>query len=68
MNQRAAALLWNCSYADAKLSINGENIPQSKDFRFGHINTLEGADLVAWVNVPSEKPLNISLVPVHGFV
>jgi hypothetical protein len=44
-----------------ELELNGERISNGRDFRFGHIHTLEGTDLVVWIEFESEETVRISL-------
>jgi len=49
--------------SNVKLTMNGQPIPRGKDFRFGHLQTLDGTDLVVWIKTEVQAPLTFSLTP-----
>jgi hypothetical protein len=49
--------------ADAKLALDGKNIRQGKDLRFGHRPTLEGTDLIVWIKTESQAARTFRLEP-----
>ena len=51
----------NWGKADAGLKVNGRIIKRGSKFRYGHRDTLEGIDLVAWLKYESTKPVRIEL-------
>lgn len=48
----------------ASLLLNGKPVPRGRDFRFGHRETMDGSDLVAWIRVESKESVRIELAPV----
>ena len=53
----------NWGQKDAGLKINGKEIRQGKNFRWGHHHRLEGSDLIVWVRVESTRPVEIAILP-----
>ena len=49
--------------ANAQLTLNGKAIPRGKEFRYGHRRTLEGTDLIVWLQADSTVPIEIALSP-----
>ncbi|MHC4546736.1 MAG: hypothetical protein ACYSYL_19840 [Planctomycetota bacterium] len=49
---------------DISLNLNGKEIRPGRNFRYGHRHTLEGSDLIVWINIESAKPVRISINPV----
>lgn len=49
--------------APAQLEINGRPANWGKDFRRGHVQHLDGTDLVLWVSETSSAPVQIKLTP-----
>jgi hypothetical protein len=49
--------------ASATLMLDGNPIPRGKGFRFGHRQTLEGTDLIVWIEAESRASLTFSLRP-----
>jgi Concanavalin A-like lectin/glucanases superfamily len=58
-----AIVIKNWGDANPKLVIDGKVIPQGAAFRYGHINKLEGTDLVVWTKLESTKPTTFALSP-----
>ena len=56
-----AIVIKNWGDADPKLVVNGKAIPRGPTFRYGHINKLEGTDLVIWANLESTKPTTFEI-------
>ncbi|HLI33866.1 MAG TPA: LamG domain-containing protein [Terriglobia bacterium] len=51
----------------AVLRINGRAIPKGGNYSWGHVHTLEGADLVVWIRQETTLPERISIFPAnHG--
>jgi hypothetical protein len=46
---------------DAFLKLDGVKVERGPDFRFGHRHTLEGVDLIVWINRESTQPVEIVL-------
>ncbi len=45
------------------LTLDGVRVPRGKAFRYGYRDSLEGTDLVVWVEKKAVKPVKIGLVP-----
>ncbi len=45
------------------LTIDGKEIKPGKDFRFGHTNSLQDADLIVWLRKESTRPVRIQISP-----
>ncbi len=50
----------------AALEIDGRAVPAGTAFRLGHRHTLDGTDLIVWIEAHGERPLHIRLVPTPG--
>ena len=57
-----AFIIKNWGDIDADLEINGEEIPEGKNFRYGLRHTLEGSDLIVWIKYETDVPTEISLI------
>jgi len=42
------------------VAVNGKVLTSGEDYRIGHINTLEGTDLLVWLGLDSTQPVKIS--------
>ena len=49
--------------AGAQIAVDGKSIPRGAGFRYGLNRTLEGTDLVVWLQQSANKPVNIRLTP-----
>ena len=49
--------------AAARLKIDGKPVAWGKDFRVGHIDRLEGRDLVIWIQKQSTQALHVEVIP-----
>ena len=49
--------------AGATLKIGGKTIDRGKTFRFGHRGNPNGKDLIVWVKMESNHPVEVSLLP-----
>jgi hypothetical protein len=49
--------------AGARLEIDGTTVPPGERFRTGRRRTLEGTDLIVWIERTSTSPITIRLVP-----
>jgi hypothetical protein len=58
-----AIVIKNWGEEDSRLTINGKPVVRGKDFRLGHVATLEGTHLVVWIHKESEATVRISLTP-----
>jgi len=45
------------------LTIDGKQIKPGKDFRFGHTNSLQDANLIVWLRKESTRPVRILISP-----
>ena len=52
----------NWGEATPTLTIDDAAVPRGERFRFGHVETLEGADLVCWIKAESTSTQHIRLV------
>lgn len=50
--------------AGVALTLEGQPVPPGKNFRFGHRYTLEGADLVVWIEAEAMAPIQVAFAPV----
>lgn len=48
-----------------ELTVDTQKLECGKQFRFGHRHSLEGSDLVIWIERECTKPLNITISPVR---
>ena len=56
-----AIVIKNWGEGDASLTINGKPVVRGKDFRLGHVERLEGVDLVVWVQRESSEPVRVEI-------
>ena len=56
-----AFVIKNWGDAEVKLKLDGKEIPKGKTFRTGHLPTLEGKNLVVWIECEAIKPIKIEL-------
>jgi hypothetical protein len=47
---------------DVALVMESEPLAHGRDYRLGHVHTLEGSDLIVWINRKYMHPVEISLV------
>jgi len=59
-----AFVLENWGNSGVKLTVNGSKAEPGKDFRFGHRDTPNGADLIIWLDKQTDRPVKLSLSPV----
>lgn len=50
---------------EVTVEINGRKLSRGRDFRFGHRNSLEGTDLVMWLQFQSTKSVQLLFSPVE---
>ncbi len=62
--ENASIIVKNWGNHDVSLKIDNIPMARSKAFRYGFRDSLEGTDLVVWIEKKSIKPLNISLLPI----
>ena len=48
---------------NVSLKIDKSNIERGKAFRYGFRDSMEGTDLIVWIQKESTVPINISLIP-----
>lgn len=58
-----ALVIRNWGDGDARLQVNGKPVEWGKDFRAGHIQNLDGTDLVIWIQKQSTQSLRIEIAP-----
>jgi hypothetical protein len=56
-----AFVIKNWGSQNVDLKIDGKQMKRGRDFRFGHRNSLEGKDLVVWIQFQSTKPVQLML-------
>jgi hypothetical protein len=56
-----AFVIRNWGESDCVLKLDGKEIAEGKTFRFGHRHTLEGTDLIVWIEKTSTEPVTILL-------
>lgn len=60
-----AFVVKNWGDKDVALTVNGKPIVRGKRFRVGHVDTLEGTDLVVWIEMEATAPTEVSLIPAR---
>jgi len=58
-----ALLVRDWGLAQARIEVDGQTAPESKDVRVGHIHRLDGEDLVLWLRKETTQPMRISISP-----
>ncbi|MHC4622983.1 MAG: LamG-like jellyroll fold domain-containing protein [Planctomycetota bacterium] len=58
-----ALVIRNWGQASVTVKVNGKQIKRGKGLRCGYNHTLEGSDLVVWLQMQSTEPITISLSP-----
>jgi len=58
-----AFVIENWGERDVVLTLDSDEIKRGKTFRFGHRHTLEGTDLILWIETESIKPMTIVMSP-----
>jgi len=59
-----AIIIENWDDVEAELELNGKKIMRGKNFRVGLRHTLDGSDLIVWLNYKSDEPTTVKLIPV----
>jgi len=59
-----AFLVKNWGRYNAGVEVNGKPISRSKALRIGHIETLEGTDLIVWLKFRSTELTRVKLTPI----
>jgi len=60
-----AFVVKNWGKRPAKLTLDGQDIPRSKDFRFGQHKTVDGTDLVVWLKTQKTQKTTFTLTAVE---
>ena len=58
-----AIVIRNWGDGEARMTLDGKPMGAGKDLRIGHVQRLEGADLVVWIQTQAVKPLRVKLTP-----
>ncbi|MHC4214191.1 MAG: LamG-like jellyroll fold domain-containing protein [Planctomycetota bacterium] len=58
-----AVVIEDWGEVDAALKIDGKEIKRGKEFRFGHYHSLEGSNLIVWIEKESVEPVKIEISP-----
>jgi len=56
-----ALVIQNWGEQEPTLKLDGVEVPRGKTFRYGQRRTLEGTDLIVWIQTTAKKPLRIDL-------
>jgi hypothetical protein len=56
-----AFVIQNWGDAHVKLKINGKQIKEGNDLKFGYNRKLDGTDLIVWIKIQSENSLTIEI-------
>jgi len=54
-----AFVIKNWGERQARVSVNGKPISRGEAFRYGLVPTLEGTDLIVWLQTEAEKPITV---------
>ena len=49
---------------EARLKIDGADVPRGPGFRYGHRRKLDSTDLIVWIKAVAVKPLRIVVTAV----
>ncbi|HLJ75842.1 MAG TPA: hypothetical protein VKT75_00435, partial [Acidobacteriaceae bacterium] len=58
-----AVVVRNWGDSEARLKIDGKPVAWGKEVRAGHLQRLDGTDLVVWLEKQTEKPMRLELSP-----
>ena len=58
-----AIVIKNWGDGEARMTLDGKPMMAGKDLRFGHVQRLEGTQLVVWIQTQAMKPLRVRLTP-----
>jgi hypothetical protein len=61
-----AIVIKNWGDGEARMTLDGKPMTAGRDLRFGHVQRLEGTDLVVWIQTQAMKPLRVRLTPAGG--
>jgi len=56
-----AVVIKNWGDEQPQLKLDGKSVSWGVNYRFGHVYTLEGSDLVVWMNIEASKPVSVEL-------
>lgn len=59
-----AVVIRNWGDAEARLRVDGKPVAWGKDARVGHVERLEGTDLVVWLERQASGPVRVEVSPV----
>ncbi len=59
-----ALVIKNWGDAQPSLKMNGKQMAWGRNYRFGRVYTLEGANLIVWMNTEATKPVSIEITSV----
>jgi hypothetical protein len=62
--RNVALVVTNWGNHGATLVADGQPVVRGPRFRYGYRYTLQGTDLVVWIEASTERPLSIELTPV----
>lgn len=60
-----ALVIKNWGNSDATISVDGKAVESDKIFRFGHVDTAEGKDLVTWLKHQSKNPFKVLIQKIE---
>jgi hypothetical protein len=58
-----AIVVKNWGDGEARITLDGKPLTAGKDLRFGHVQRLEGTDLVVWIQTQATRPSRVRLTP-----
>ncbi len=61
--RNVALIVSNWGDHGAALAVDGQRVSRGPRFRYGHRYTLQGTDLVVWIEASSQGPIAIQLMP-----
>ncbi|MBN2293445.1 MAG: LamG domain-containing protein [Pirellulales bacterium] len=59
-----ALLIRNWGAKDATVTVGQKPLARGSQYRLGHVERLEGGDLIVWLRLECSEPMEISLTPV----
>lgn len=61
-----AIIVQNWGQSVPKLRLNGKSVTWSEKYRYGKVDTLQGTNLIVWIELQSTRPTNIDLLSAHA--
>ena len=58
-----ALVVKNWGASDVKLLLNGKPVSHGTRYRIGRRGMVNASDLVVWIGVEADRPLQVALVP-----